>query len=137
MHKILLLITIVTLSILTLPCHAKTSVLEGSQAQELYQKVKTSAQTLNQENTKFTLIEPNGTQTIEPESITVKIGEYFFITNIEHKIVHNVYDEEDHSWVLKKQQPGGIAAIAFDTAGIHKLRCAIHPQMKVTINVIP
>jgi plastocyanin len=65
----------------------------------------------------------------------VKAGEYFFIVNEEDKFIHNVYDMDDESWILKKQEPSGIAAIKFDEAGTHAIRCAIHPTMKTLIKV--
>ena len=49
----------------------------------------------------------------KPKKLTVKAGEQIFLTNEEEKYVHNVYDTTDNSWVLKKQEPGGVAVISF------------------------
>lgn len=115
--------------------YAGTKVLEGEEAKKMYEQTKATANTLRQTNTIFVLKKPDGTETEKAEEMKVKVGEYIFITNEEEKVVHNVYDESDQSWVLKKQEPGNIAAIAFDTAGVHKLRCAIHPKMKIVVTV--
>ena len=114
---------------------AETQVLEGDEAQAMYETSKSEHYTLRQIDKIFSLVAPDGTETPKPESVTVAPGEFIFITNEEEKVVHNVYDQSDQSWVLKKQEPGGYAAIAFGKPGQHKLRCAIHPKMKITVNV--
>lgn len=114
---------------------AETGVVEGDEAVALLESKKGSAYVLKQIDKVFVLVAPDGTETEKPDAMTVKAGEYFFITNDEEKVVHNVYDETDQSWVLKKQQPGGVAAIAFGASGVHKLRCAIHPKMKIAVTV--
>lgn len=112
-----------------------TQVLEGDAAKAAYEKNKATAYTLKQKDTIFTLIAPGGAETPTPTEVTVKPGEVIYILNEEDKVVHNVYDESDNSWVLKKQEPANIASISFSEAGVHKLRCAIHPKMKIIINV--
>ena len=114
---------------------AETKVLEGDEAKALYDQTASESYVLRQIDKIFILVAPDGTETEKPDAFTVKAGEYFFITNEEEKVVHNVYDQSDHSWVLKKQEPAGYAAIAFGNPGEHKLRCAIHPKMKVTVTV--
>ena len=115
---------------------AGTEVIEGKEAKQYLEKQQSSAIVLSQKGKEFIFNSPNGDSIQKPQEITVKVGEYFFITNEEDRIVHNVYDLVDRSWVLKKQIPGGVAAIKFSEAKEHKLNCAIHPQMRVTINVI-
>jgi len=122
-------------SLLSMQAYAKTIVLEGADAEQAFTKEKTAAIVLVQKNKEFILRTPDGKETAKPEMITVKAGQRFYIVNEEHEFVHNVYDETDSSWVLKKQQPSGIAAIAFDTPGRHNLRCAIHPTMKTAVEV--
>lgn len=114
---------------------ADTTVIEGGAAATLYEEKKGVFQTLKQWKKKFFLIATDGTETKKPKEIRVKAGEFIFLTNEEKKVVHNIYDESDKSWVLKKQKPGETAAIAFDLAGLHKLRCAIHPKMRVDVIV--
>lgn len=112
-----------------------TQVVEGDAAKTAYEKDKATAYILKQKDTVFSLISPGGAETPSPKEVTVKPGEVIFILNEEEKVVHNVYDESDHSWVLKKQEPSTVASISFSEAGVHKLRCAIHPKMKITVNV--
>lgn len=133
-----LLFSVVTALFLPIESHAgETVVLEGDKGKAKYEESKGQSQTLKQLDKVFTLISPDGSEQDKPKEITVKVGEYLFITNNEDKIVHNVYDQSDNSWVLKKQEPGGVAGIAFGEPGEHKLRCAIHPKMKVKVKVVP
>lgn len=115
--------------------NAATNVVEGDAAKTKYEAEKSKFHTLKQINKRFVLVAPDGTENKKPKEMTVATGEFIFITNEEDKVVHNVYDQTDQSWVLKKQKPSGYAAISFDSAGTHKLRCAIHPKMKITIHV--
>jgi len=117
-----------------LPVHAATLVTEEDAAKKLYTTEKAKAQTLVQKDKVF-ILRAHGTETTAPHDLKIKVGEQFFIVNEEMEYVHNVYDEDDQTWVLKKQEPSGIAAIAFDKPGIHHLRCAIHPQMKIKVTV--
>jgi len=115
---------------------AETEVIEGEDAKQFMKEQQGSAIVLSQKDKVFILNRSDTESVPKPQEITVKVGEYFFITNEEDRTVHNVYDLVDRSWVLKKQIPGGIAAIKFDEAKVHKLNCAIHPQMRVTVNVV-
>ena len=114
---------------------AETRVVEGDEAKALYDKSSSEFNTLRQSNKTFILVAPDGMETPKPKKLTVAPDELIFITNEEEKFVHNVYDRSDRSWVLKKQEPGGYAAISFSEPGEHKLRCAIHPKMKITVKV--
>jgi plastocyanin len=122
---------------LSAPVFAASKVVEGDEAKQLYDAQKTKAQVLVQKDGSFHLRKPGAAEEDKPATLTVKAGELFFITNEEMAFVHNVYDETDASWVLKKQVPSSVAALAFDTPGEHKLRCAIHPKMQVTVMVTP
>lgn len=134
-RKMLTVIAVMAVMMMPALGFAETQVVEGAEAQTMYEESKSKFYTLRQVDKTFILVAPDGTETPKPDEVTVAPGEFIFITNEEEKIVHNVYDQSDHSWVLKKQQPGGYAAIAFGKAGVHKLRCAIHPKMKITVNV--
>jgi plastocyanin len=123
------------LILLAYPAHADVEVTEGEEAKTLYAEYKDSATTLAQINKVFVLKKPGEENIKNPLEISVPTGSYLFIINEEEKTVHNIYDQTDHSWVLKKQLPAGIAALKFTAPGIHELRCAIHPTMKTTINV--
>ena len=115
--------------------YGKTQVIEGPEATALYNKNNNQFQVLAQKDKIFIYRHKNN-EIIRPEEITVKVGEVFFIINEEEKFIHNVYDMDDDSWILKKQEPGGIAAVSFTKEGRHALRCAIHPTMKTLIKVI-
>lgn len=116
--------------------YAKAGVVEGDDAKKLYEKEKKTAKVLVQKNKEFTLRLPDGKEIEKPEQLTVKIGERFYIVNEEDTFVHNVYDVTDSSWVLTKQLPGNVAAVTFEDAGTHMLRCAIHPIMHTNVKVV-
>lgn len=113
---------------------AATTVVEGADAKKLYDAEKATSNVLVQKDKNF-ILRAGGTETPKPTEMKVKAGQRFYIANEEGEFVHNVYDETDAGWVLKKQEPAGIAAISFDKAGEHNLRCAIHPQMKIKVIV--
>lgn len=119
------------------PVFAASKVVEGDEAKQLYDTEKSKAVVLVQKDGSFHLRKPGAAEEDKPATLTVKKGEMFFITNEEAAFVHNVYDETDASWVLKKQTPSTVAGLSFDSAGEHKLRCAIHPKMQVTVVVTP
>jgi plastocyanin len=113
---------------------SSTVVVEGLEAKKMYDAAKDTAQILVQKNKVF-ILRHEGKEEDRPEEVEVKAGEFFFIVNEEDKFIHNVYDMDDESWILKKQEPSGIAAIKFDEAGRHAIRCAIHPTMKTVLKV--
>lgn len=114
---------------------AGTTVVEGDEAKKIYDAKKATSQTLVQKDKKFIVRAAGGAETADAATLSVAAGETFFLTNEEEKYVHNVYDNTDNSWVLKKQEPSQVAAITFAEAGEHMLRCAIHPTMKITVTV--
>lgn len=136
MYKPHLLLSI-AIMVFPLTAFAGAKVVEGDESMKLYQADKGKVQILVQQNKEFILRVPNGKETPKPKAITVKAGERFYIVNEEHSFVHNVYDESDSSWLLRKQEPSKVAAITFDKPGKHKLRCAIHPTMKTELRVVP
>jgi plastocyanin len=112
-----------------------TKIVEGKFADALYESQKDKAQILVQKDTKFTLQTQGKPDQDRPAEITAKVGEVFFIKNAEASIEHNVYDETDTSWVLEKQKPSTVAAVAFLKPGTHHFMCAIHPGMEVKVTV--
>jgi plastocyanin len=116
---------------------AATTVVEGNQAKGLYNKERKTAQVLVQKHKMFLLRAPSGSETTSPPTITVKAGERFYIANEEEMFIHNVYDEGDSSWVIKKQTPSNVAGVTFSAPGEHSLLCAIHPTMKIKVLVTP
>lgn len=135
--KFLLRVLLVTLCSLLQPVTASASAIvgEGDEAIQSYAKEKGKTILLVQKDKEFILRTPDGKEQLKPEVVKVKVGQRFYIVNEEHGFVHNVYDETDKSWVLKKQVPSGVASITFDKPGTHSLRCAIHPAMKTIVEV--
>ncbi|HEY3845990.1 MAG TPA: plastocyanin/azurin family copper-binding protein [Acetobacteraceae bacterium] len=67
--------------------------------------------------------------------VTVKVGESVTFTN-KDPVTHNVYsDTPGLSFDLKTQKPDTSTTISFDHAGLVTVRCAIHPQMVMQVNV--
>jgi plastocyanin len=125
----LLLMTLPGISI------AGPTIVEGAPAKADFAAAKDKTKIIGQKDKTFTATEPGKPLVADAKALTVAIGEKIFITNDEEKYVHNIYDLTDDSWVLKKQAPGETASIAFDKPGVHKLGCAIHPQMLIEVTV--
>lgn len=129
------IMAVLAATFMPLAAQANTSVLEGAEAKAKYESMKGKAQVLAQKDKIFILRAPDGSATEKPKKMTVKVGEPIFLTNEEEKYTHNVYDNTDNSWVLKKQAPSEVAVITFGAPGEHKLRCAIHPKMKIKVTI--
>ena len=68
-------------------------------------------------------------------SVTIAAGEAIaFVNDDDH--VHNVYSSTSgHAFDLGAQKPGDVGEHVFPTPGEVKVRCAIHPRMRLTVNV--
>ena len=67
--------------------------------------------------------------------IMIKSGDGIEFVN-QDKISHNVYSRtKGHEFDLKVQTPGSSSIVTFDAPGKVQVRCAIHPRMKLTVNV--
>jgi plastocyanin len=67
--------------------------------------------------------------------ITVKKGDTVVFKN-EDDITHNVFSRTPGmTFDLKTQQAGQSSDVKFDQVGKAEVRCAIHPQMKLIVNV--
>lgn len=135
MKKNFTLLTVFFLLALPGMACAETAVIEGDQAKALFAADKNKAKVLAQKNRQFILRAPDGSETQTPAAVTLNAGERLYIANEETTYIHNVYDVTDSSWVLRKQVPSSIAAITFDKPGKHELRCAIHPDMEIAVDV--
>src|SRR5262245_28063524 len=93
--------------------YAKAAVVEGDDAKKAYEADKNKAQMLVQKDKNF-ILRSDGADTLKPDRFRVKVGERFYILNDEAEYVHNVYDQSDAGWVLKKQEPASMAAVSFD-----------------------
>lgn len=70
-----------------------------------------------------------------PKTLTVKVGDSVAFLNND-KLTHNVFSKSSgNSFNLKAVRPGKSESVTFSTPGDVKVRCAIHPKMKMTIKV--
>jgi plastocyanin len=80
-------------------------------------------------------IEQSGQQ-FSQKSASVARGDTIVFANhddVTHNI--NVIDEDDDASDLGLQKPGESLIYKFDKAGRFKVRCSIHPSMKMAVNV--
>jgi plastocyanin len=75
-------------------------------------------------------------QRFSEKSIALKRGDAVVFANRDD-VTHNitVLDDDDGSVDLGLQKPGQDLAEEFDKAGRFRVRCTIHPSMKMTVNV--
>ncbi|HEV2149863.1 MAG TPA: plastocyanin/azurin family copper-binding protein [Longimicrobiaceae bacterium] len=67
--------------------------------------------------------------------ITVRAGEAIAFRN-DDVVIHNVFSTSPgFEFNLKKQAPGAAGAVPFRQRGSAQVRCAFHPQMKLTVTV--
>lgn len=67
--------------------------------------------------------------------ITIKTGDTILFVN-EDETTHNVHSmSEGFAFDLGAQAPGETDAYTFEEAGKVKVRCAIHPKMKIDVTV--
>ncbi len=69
------------------------------------------------------------------KEISLAVGDSITFTNAD-EYTHNIYSKSKvQKFNLGKQEPGASDAITFDNAGKVKVRCAIHPKMKLKVTV--
>jgi plastocyanin len=70
------------------------------------------------------------------KSVAVSAGDSITFTNHDD-VAHNVtvINEDDDAADLGLQKPGETLTYKFDKAGRFKVRCSIHPGMKLTVDV--
>ena len=80
-------------------------------------------------------IEQSGQQFSE-KSAALKPGEALSFAN-KDDVSHNitVVDDDDETADLGLQKPGETLTYKFDKAGRFKIRCSIHPSMKMMVTV--
>lgn len=70
-----------------------------------------------------------------PASVTIKKDDTVVFAN-QDPITHNVYSQTPGmAFDLKTQKAGASSSVKFERAGTADVRCAIHPQMKMTVTV--
>ena len=75
-------------------------------------------------------------QTFSEKSVTVAVGDSLTFNNqddVTHNI--NVINDDDDTVDLGLQKPGESLTYKFDKSGRFKIRCHIHPSMKMVVNV--
>jgi plastocyanin len=71
-----------------------------------------------------------------PGEVDIKVGTTLRIDN-DDQVLHHVYIESPSlNYDSGEQPPGKTIQIKFDRAGTYVARCAIHPKMRLTVNVL-
>ncbi len=72
----------------------------------------------------------------EPAEITIQAGDSIVFKN-EDTVTHNMFSRtEGNEFNLKMQKPGEVKdPVTLNEKGTTTIRCAIHPKMKLTVNV--
>ncbi len=85
--------------------------------------------------TEFTIVQKD--KKFMPSQLDIKVGDTLVFVNEETKRRHNIYTKSpDFKYVkVRKQKPGDKDSVAITSAGIIKILCALHPKMKLTVNV--
>jgi plastocyanin len=75
-------------------------------------------------------------QTFSQEAVTLKAGDTIHFTN-KDSVTHNIKVMGADGDVDDKglQKPGEVITEVFAKPGEYKVRCAIHPKMKMTVKV--
>ncbi len=67
------------------------------------------------------------------KKLTVKVGDTLLFVN-EDKVSHNMISKsKGHEFEIKVQKPGTTEKYKVTSAGKFKVKCAIHPKMKLKI----
>jgi plastocyanin len=77
-------------------------------------------------------------QAFSETDITVKVGDHVTFQNkddVNHNILVQEGDDDDNARDMGVQPPGGAVDVSFDKAGKFKIRCHIHPSMKLNVAV--
>jgi plastocyanin len=76
-------------------------------------------------------------RTFSTEKVVVHAGDRLVFRN-EDSVSHNVFSRTPgFEFEVKVQLPGQDTAVSFDRPGTAEVRCAIHPEMKLTVVVEP
>jgi len=77
-------------------------------------------------------------QAFSETDITIKAGDHVKFMNsdgVNHNILIQSGDDDDDAKDLGVQPPGASVDALFDKAGKFKVRCHIHPSMKLSVEV--
>jgi plastocyanin len=71
-----------------------------------------------------------------PGEMTIKKGDAILIVNDDADLRHHAYVESDQfKFDSGDQEPGSKTSVKFPVAGTFEVLCAIHPKMKLTVQV--
>ena len=71
----------------------------------------------------------------QPESVSVRVGDRVLFQN-DDETTHNVFSRSPGAaFNVGIQEPGSSSPVTFEKAGPVEVRCAIHPGMKMTVEV--
>jgi cytochrome c peroxidase len=75
---------------------------------------------------------------LNPDSATIARGDRMIFTN-DDDVIHNIHifgpGGEDDSEDLGLQKPGKTLSYKFDKVGAYRVRCNIHPSVKMSVQV--
>jgi plastocyanin len=77
-------------------------------------------------------------QAFSETDVTIKVGDHIKFANqddVNHNILVQEGDDDDNAKDMGVQPPGASVDVAFDKAGKFKIRCHIHPSMKLNVVV--
>ncbi len=77
-------------------------------------------------------------QAFSETEISVKRGDHVTFRNqddVNHNIMVQSGDDDDNARDMGVQPPGGDVDVLFDASGKFKVRCHIHPSMKLNVDV--
>jgi len=70
------------------------------------------------------------------DKIKVKAGDKIQFKNDEKDMTHNVFSlSPNNTFDIQVQEPGGSSTVEFKTKGVTEVECAIHPNMKLKVEV--
>lgn len=70
-----------------------------------------------------------------PAELNIKVGDTVTFENHD-KARHNIYSKSSgQKFKIRKQKPGARDSVSFDSVGAAEVRCAVHPKMKMVINI--
>ena len=77
-------------------------------------------------------------QAFSESDVTLKVGDHLKFANqddVKHNILVQEGDDDDNAKDYGVQPPGQSIDVPFDKAGKFKVRCHIHPDMKMSVTV--
>ena len=74
-------------------------------------------------------------QAFSVRNLLIKVGERVTFVNSDN-VTHNIYsDSKGFEFEIELQPPGRADTVQFSRPGIAEVRCAIHPNMRLSVEV--